>query len=192
MFLGWIRGTNKAFVNRKELAYQSAVDELSSKSGLTFTKYYENQTTFGGTYEYNDSDLTLTIPNTNICEYRIFIAELHVKYDSYTLVSSQSTGVVMRIKMNSDYDNTISLGSYQRVDMTFYELYVNYATTPYGSETSPSYSCMYLPSSYNNTGSFWQSFSNSGNMKIYVGTDTYNTRIRVSNGLISFICYGLL
>ena len=130
MFLGWIRGVNKAFVNKKELAYQSAVDELSSKSGLTFTKYYENQTTFGGTYEYNDSDLTLTIPNTNICEYRIFIAELHVKYDSYTLVSSQSTGVVMHIKMNNDYNNMISLGSYQRVDMTFYELYVNYATTP--------------------------------------------------------------
>ena len=40
MFLGWISGTSKAFVNRKELAYQSAVDGKAASNHNHDTRYY--------------------------------------------------------------------------------------------------------------------------------------------------------
>lgn len=198
MFLGWIRGTNKAFVNRKELAYQSAVDELSSKSGLTFTKYYENQTTFNGTYgdQYDNSDLTFTVSGNDLYKYKVFIVTLRLKYDSLTIESTAGGGADLDITASFNYSRVIFARRVSPIDITASTLYVATSVTlgtRYGGTITENYRYSPVESVTNNyDGWAILETDDDTNIDVSVGPGYTYFKAQISNGLLSLVCYGLV
>lgn len=197
MFLGWIRGTNKAFVNRKELAYQSAVDELSLKSGLTFTKYYENQTTFNGTYgnQYDNSDLSFSISNDELFQYKIFITAVRLKYDSMTIESTAGGGADLDIRAKFYTSTVIMAGRISTpIDLTVYGLYIASFVTlgeSYGGTVTTIYD--YIPIYVETNYHGWPHLdSDNKTISVSVGPQYSYFKASFVNGLLSLTCYGLV
>ena len=184
-------------MNGKELAYQSAVDELSSKSGLTFTKYYENQTTFNGTYgdQYDNSDLTFTVSGNDLYKYKVFIVTLRLKYDSLTIESTAGGGADLDIVAYFNSSKVIFAKRLSPIDITVSTLYVATSVTlgtRGGGTITKNYRYSPVESSTGNyTGWIALDTNDDTNINVMVSPGYTYYKAQISNGLLSLSCYGL-